>query len=82
MIVSCSTPCLPQWGELSKIFVRIGFAQQLDKLVLIAQPIVGRAHEPADPVCTLSGWVNGIASDETVGKGLAPDLREAAFGTA
>ena len=54
----------------------------MNKLLFGAQPIVGRAHEPADPVCTLSGWVNGIASDETVGKGLAPDLREAAFGTA
>ena len=43
---------------------------------------VGRGHDPADPVCTLSGWLNGIGSDETVGKGLAPDLREAAFGIA
>ena len=65
-----------------KNLVLIGFAQQRDKLLFIAQPIVGRAHEPADPVCTLSGWVNGIGSDETVGKGLAPSSREAAFGTA
>ena len=43
---------------------------------------VGRLSDPADPVCTLSGWVNGIGSDETVGKGLAPDLGEAAIGTA
>ena len=62
--------------------VLIGFTQQADKLVFIAQPIVGRAHEPANPVCTLSGWLSGIGSDETVGKGLAPDHREAAFGTA
>ena len=55
---------------------------QSDKLLFGAQPIVGRAHEPADPVCTLSGWLNGIGSDETVGKGLAPDLGEAAIGTA
>ena len=58
------------------------FAQYHNKLLFIAQPIVGRAHEPADPVCTLSGWLNGIGSDETVGKGLAPDHRKAAFGTA
>ena len=64
------------------IAVLPGSPPLLGKLLFIAQPIVGRAHEPADPVCTLSGWVNGIASDETVGKGLAPDLREAAFGTA
>ena len=44
-----------------------------------ALPIVGRAHEPADQVCSLSGWVNGIVSDETVGKGLAPSVREAAL---
>ena len=43
---------------------------------------VGRFSEPADPVCTLSGWVNGIGSDETVGKGLAPSVGEAAIGTA
>ena len=58
------------------------FHRQFDILLFIAQPIVGRAHEPADPVCTLSGWLSGIGSDETVGKGLAPDHREAAFGTA
>ena len=60
----------------------IGFAQQRDKLVFIAQPFVGRSHDSADPVCTLSGRLNGIGSDETVGKGLAPDLGEAAIGTA
>ena len=46
------------------------------------QAIVGRGHDPADPVCTWSGWLNGIASVKTVGKGLAPDLGEAAIGTA
>ncbi len=46
---------------------------QFDKLVFVAQPIVGRAHEPADQVCSLSGWLNGIGSDETVGMG--PILR-------
>ena len=60
----------------------IGFAQQRDKLLFSGEAIVGRAHEPADPVCTLSGCLNGIGSDETVGKGLAPDLGEAAIGTA
>ena len=60
----------------------IGFAHHPDKLVFLAQPIVGRSHDSADQVCSLRGWVNGIASDETVGKGLAPDHRVAAFGTA
>ena len=43
---------------------------------------VGRFSDPADPVCTLSGWLNGIGSDETVGMGLAPSVGEAAIGTA
>ena len=47
----------------------MGLREQLGKLVFIAQPIVGRFSEPADPVCTLSGWLNGIGSDETVGMG-------------
>ena len=31
-------------------FMRIGLRRQWDKLLFIAQPIVGRAHEPADPL--------------------------------
>ena len=61
-------------GLLTYFYVFFGFAQQRDKLLFIAQPIVGRAHEPADPVCSLSGWLNGIGSDKTVGKGLAPSV--------
>ena len=55
----------------------IGLTQQI-----VVCRFVGRGHDPADPVCTLSGWVNGIGSDETVGKGLAPSVGEAAIGTA
>ena len=58
-------------------YMLIGLTQQI-----VVFSFVGRGHDPADPVYTLSGWLNGIGSDETVGKGLTHDHRKAAFGTA
>ena len=69
-------------GNCKNFFCADSRSSAIGQIVVCGEAIVGRFSDPADPDCTLRGWLNGIGSDETVGKGLAPDLREAAFGTA
>ena len=66
-------------GNCKNFFCADSRSSAIGQNVVCVEAIVGRSHDSADQVCSLSGWVNGNASDETVGKGLAPDLREAAF---
>ena len=45
------------------------------------EPGWAKFSAPANQDCSSDGWMNGIASDETVGMGLAPSVGEAAIGT-